>query len=149
MAPTPSPISQTTDSKEKPTKNSNVDFDIDAFDDIQPSKKRSQLVRTSSVKSLSTRSSTSSVKSRASNTSQSPKRRGRKRKSLKLQQGKLLDKTEEQSLVHVDQKTMGQNQSQTETIIGEKSDEKNQSETTDIVTFISDSSSDVCKRILC
>lgn len=149
MTPTPSPTSKTTGSKGKPNKNSNNDFNIDAFDENQPSQKRSQLVRTPSVKSISTRSSTSSIKSTTSNTSQLSKVNSGKKKSLKRQKVALSDGTEKLSPIHIEQKIMGQNQSRTETTITEEeSDEKNQLETLDIVTAISDSSSEVCKRIL-
>lgn len=148
MAPTPSPTSKTTCSKGKPNKNSNDDFDIDALVEQEPSKKRSQLVRTPSVKSVSTRSSTSSIKSTESNTSQSSKVNTRKKTSLKRQKINVSNGTEKQSPVHVEQKIMGQNQSQAETKAEEKLDEKNQFETLDTVFVISDSSGDVCKRIL-
>lgn len=151
MAPTPSPTSKATGSKAKPNKNSNDDFDIYAFDEKQPSKKRSLLVQTPSVKSFSTRSSTSSIKStesNLSNKSQSLKVNSGKKKSSKRQKANASDGTEKQSPVHVEQKIMGQNQSQAEAKTDEKSDETNQLETFDIVTVISDSSSDVCKHIL-
>lgn len=149
MAPTPSPTSKTTGSKGKPNKNVNDDFDIDVFDEKQPFKKRSELVRTPSIKSVSTRSSTTSTKSTASNISQSSKVNGGKKKSLKRQKVKCSDRTEKQRPIKVEQKTMGQNQSYgTGTVTAEKSDEKNELKTLDVVTVISDSSSDVCKRIL-
>lgn len=147
MAPTPSPTSKTTCTKEKPNKNSNDDFDFDALGEKQPSKKRS-LVRTPSIKSVSTRSSISSTKSTTSNTSQSPRVNGGKKKSSKHRKVNVSNGTEKQSPVRIEQEIMGQNQSQAETKTKEKSDEKNQLETTDIVTLISDSSSEVCAHIL-
>lgn len=142
MTPTASPTSKTTGSKGKPNKND--DLDIDVFDENQPSKKCSQLVRTPSVKSISTRSSTSSIKSTASNSSKSSKVSVGKKKSSKRQ--KVSDGTEKQSPVHVEQKIMGQNQSLAAN--EQKPDEKNRLEPLSIVSVISDSTSDVYKRIL-